>query len=117
MDKKTFNILECATDLGISINEGKLLSHLQKKRKKNRKSRWNSFIQIYPIIQEYSDLDFVDLVRLPWWKWKQSRKKSKQNVLRMDVDLTRGELEGLDFVHRNHGRVLNIAYGLLSVIL
>ena len=23
-------------------------------------SRWNSFIQIYPIIQEYSDLDFVD---------------------------------------------------------
>ena len=35
-------------------------------------------------------------------------------LLRTDVDLTRRELEGLDFVHRNPGRVQNIAYGLLG---
>jgi PD-(D/E)XK nuclease superfamily len=35
-------------------------------------------------------------------------------LLRTEVDLTRRELEGLDFVHRNPGRVQNIAYGLLG---
>ena len=35
-------------------------------------------------------------------------------LLRTDVDLTRRELESLDFVHRNPGRVQNIAYGLLG---
>ncbi|HMH10004.1 MAG TPA: hypothetical protein VK553_04800, partial [Candidatus Nitrosopolaris rasttigaisensis] len=35
-------------------------------------------------------------------------------LLRIEVDLTRRELEGLDFVHRNPGRVQNIAYGLLG---
>jgi hypothetical protein len=35
-------------------------------------------------------------------------------LLRTEVDLTRRELEGLDFVHRNSGRVQGIAYGLLG---
>jgi hypothetical protein len=35
-------------------------------------------------------------------------------LLRTDVDLTRRELESLDFVHRNPGKVQNIAYGLLG---
>ena len=74
-DKKPFNILECATDLGISINEVKDIISKLKKRKKNRNPRWNTLIKAYSTFQEYSDLDLQDLVRLPWWKWKQSRKK------------------------------------------
>jgi hypothetical protein len=35
-------------------------------------------------------------------------------LLRTEVDLTRRELEGLDFVHRNPGRLQSIAYGLLG---
>ncbi len=35
-------------------------------------------------------------------------------LLRTEVDLSRRELEGLDFVHRNPGRVQSIAYGLLG---
>jgi hypothetical protein len=74
-DKKPFNILECATDLGISINEVKDIISKLKKRKKNRNPRWNTLTKAYSTFQEYSDLDLQDLVRLPWWKWKQSRKK------------------------------------------
>jgi hypothetical protein len=35
-------------------------------------------------------------------------------LLKTHVDLTRRELESLDFVHRNSGRVQNIAYSLLG---
>lgn len=35
-------------------------------------------------------------------------------LLKTDVDLTRRELESLDFVHRNPGRIQNIAYSLLG---
>jgi hypothetical protein len=35
-------------------------------------------------------------------------------LLKINVDLTRRELESLDFVHRNPGRIQNIAYSLLG---
>jgi hypothetical protein len=35
-------------------------------------------------------------------------------LLKTDVDLTKRELESLDFVHRNPGRIQDIAYSLLG---